>query len=192
MNIDFLVSVLNTMKSPTRIHRSKAAHIVLQQPILVEGLVNLTFTTSTKLSIKAAWVLEWICTHHGINYIHPYLTIFTSTISELRLASVIRPCAKICEHLAIAYTSKKDNETKNYLTNSHIELIIETGFDWLLGDQKIAVKAYTMNTLFLLGKTKDWVHTELMHLITSKIIYESKGCEARGRKILDLIDKLRH
>ena len=76
------------------------------------------------------------------------------------------------------------------LTENHINTIIETGFDWLITPQKIAVRAYTMNTLYLFGLEKDWVHPELKHLIETKIIHESKGCKARGKHILGLIAKL--
>ncbi|CAM1340032.1 adenylosuccinate lyase [Tenacibaculum aestuarii] len=189
MNADFLISVLNDVDTAARINREKASNIVLQNPILVKNLVEFTFDVDNKLSIKAAWVLEWICTHHGIEYILPYLEIFTQNISKVHFDSAVRPCAKICEHLAIAHTSKTENKVQQQLTQKHIDLIIETGFDWLITNQKIAVKAYTMNTLYLLGLQKDWVHPELEHVIRTKVIHESKGCKARGRHILELIEK---
>ncbi|WP_431167084.1 adenylosuccinate lyase [Tenacibaculum halocynthiae] len=189
MSIDFLITVLKNMDTPARVNRNNAANIVLEQPELVNFLVELTFDTSNKISIKAAWVLEWICTHHGINNIHLYLDIFTENISKVYFDSAIRPCAKICEHLATAYTSKKENDTKFILTENHIDKIVETGFDWLITDQKIAVRAYTMTTLYLFGLQKSWIHPELKHLISTKIIHESKGCKARGTKILELINK---
>ena len=189
MSIDFLISVLNDMKNPARVNRNNAANIVLAQPNLIKHLVDLTFDVNNKLSIKAAWVLEWICTHHGIEHILPYLDRFTTNISIVRFDSAVRPCAKICEHLANAFTSKKGNKTKTTLTQSHIDAIIETGFDWLITDQKIAVRAYTMTFLYLFGLQKDWVHPELKHLIETKIIHESKGCKARGKYILEMIEK---
>ncbi|CAM1364924.1 conserved hypothetical protein [Tenacibaculum sediminilitoris] len=189
MSIDFLISVLENVDNPARVNRNKAANIVLAQPELIKYLVTVTFDVDNKLSIKAAWVLEWICTHNGIEHIVPYLTIFTKNISKVHFDSAIRPCAKICEHLATAYASKEVNLTQQKLSKNHIDLIIEAGFDWLITDQKIAVKAYTMNTLYLFGLQKDWVHTELEHLIRTKVVHESKGCKARGKKILELIEK---
>lgn len=189
MSIDFLISVLNDMKNPARVNRNNASNIVLEHPKLIKHLVYLTFDVNNKLSIKAAWVLEWICTHHGIAHLHPYINVFVESISKVHFDSAIRPCAKICEHLATAYISKKENETKVILTLQHIDIIIETGFDWLITDQKIAVRAYTMTFLYLFGLQKGWVHTELQHLISTKIIHESKGCEARGKYILKMIEK---
>ncbi|SEB40509.1 hypothetical protein SAMN04489761_0501 [Tenacibaculum sp. MAR_2009_124] len=190
MKSDSLISILNDVVNASKVNRTKAANIVLNDETLFKELVNFVFQVENKLSIKAAWILEWICTHHGIDYILPHLDIFTKSISTLKFDSAIRPCAKVCERLAMAYDSKNDNNTKTSLKESHINLIIETGFDWLISDQKIAVRAYTMNALFLFGKEKDWVHPELKHLITSKIIHESKGTKARGTQILYLIDKL--
>lgn len=189
MSVDFLITVLNNMDNPARENRKTASNIVLQQPNLIKKLVDLTFDVDNKLSIKAAWVLEWICTHHGINHIILYLDTFTQNIQKVHFDSAVRPCAKICEHIAKAYTSKKENLIKKALTQKHIDLIIETGFDWLISQQKIAVKAYTMQTLYLFGRSTDWVLQELDHVIRNQVIHESKGCEARGRKILALIKK---
>ena len=159
----------------------------------MEPLVEITFMIEDKVSIKASWILEWICTHHDLNLILPYLDYFTESIGSLELDSAIRPCAKVCEHLAVAYTHKKDNLVKETLKSEHIERIIETGFDWLITPQKIAVRAYTMNSLFLFGtlEGKDWVHPELEHLIRTQIIHESKGCKARGKHVLEQIAKFR-
>ncbi len=189
MNSDSLISILNDVVNASKVNRTKAANIILNNENLFKELVKFVFNVDDKLSIKAAWILEWICTHHGIDYILPHLNYFTKNISKATFHSVKRPCAKICEHLAMAYTSKKDNNSKSYLKNKHIDLIIETGFDWLISQEKIAVKAYTMNTLYLFGLKKKWVHPELKHLISSKVIHESKGCEARGKHILYLIEK---
>ena len=56
---------------------------------------------------------------------------------------------------------------------NHIDTIIETGFDWLITPQKIAVRAYTMTFLYLFGLEKNWIHPELKHLIETKIIHET-------------------
>ena len=180
------------MENPKRENRQRVANIVLENQNLIKELVSITFDVENKLSIKAAWILEWICTHHHLNWIIPYLDEFSSQISNVKFDSSIRPCAKICEHLATAYYSKNENEIKQSLTTIQIDTIIETGFDWLITPQKIAVRAYTMTFLYLFGLEKDWIHPELKHLIESKIIHESKGCKARGKHILQLIEKHRN
>ena len=189
MSKDFLISALQSMENPKRENRNKVANIVRDNKDLFKHLVSITFMVDDKISIKAAWILEWICTHDNLNCMLPHIDEFTENISRVHFDSATRPCAKICEHLAKAFTSKKENEFKNSLTTKHIDTIIETGFDWLITPQKIAVRAYTMNALYLFGLQKDWVHPELEHLISTKIIKESKGCKARGTFILAMIKK---
>ena len=186
---DFLIDHLNNMANPKRENRQIVANIVLEDQNLFKELVAITFKVDKKISIKAAWILEWICTHHHLNWIVPHLEEFSEKIALLKFDSAIRPCAKICEHIATAYYAKSDNLIKNKLSQTQISAIIETGFDWLITPQKIAVRAYTMNVLYFFGLDKDWIHPELKHLIETKIIHESKGCKARGKYIINLIEK---
>jgi len=188
MGTDYVIAILNDIENAARIHRKKAVNIVLDQPELFEDVLKVVFDVDNKYSVKAAWITEWVCTHQGLDLLIPHLDYFVNNIQYLHFDSAIRPCAKICEHIAIAYTSKKESLVKEFLTPQQVDTIIETGFDWLITPQKIAVRAYTMTTLYLFGLQKDWVHPELKHLIQSKIIHESKGCKARGRKILELIN----
>ena len=188
-NLHFLTEQLNNMENPKRENRQRVADIVMGNQNLFKDLVTLTFKVDDKTSIKAAWILEWICTHHHLNWIIPHLDEFSNNISTLKFDSAIRPCAKICEHFANAFYASKENEIKQNLTNTQIDKIVSCGFDWLITPQKIAVRAYTMNTLYLFGLERDWIHPELKHLIETKIIHESKGCKARGKHILGLIAK---
>ena len=190
-NLHFLTEQLNNMENPKRENRQRVADIVMENQNLFKDLVTLTFKVDDKTSIKAAWILEWICTHHHLNWIIPHLDEFSNNISTLKFDSAIRPCAKICEHFANAFYASKENEIKQNLTNTQIDKIVSCGFDWLITPQKIAVRAYTMNTLYLFGLNRDWIHSELKHLIETKIIHESKGCKARGKQILELIAKRR-
>ena len=160
MSKSYLVEQLNNIENAKRDNRQRVANIVSDNLELVPFLVDLTFEVDDKISVKAAWILEWVCTHNDLNLILPHLDKFTKNIYELTFDSAIRPCAKICEHLAVAYTNNKENLTKEYLKEEHIERIVETGFDWLITPQKIAVMAYTMTRLFLLGLSKDCVHPE--------------------------------
>ncbi len=190
MSIDFLTSELENIANAKRENRQRVANIVCEQKELFGPLVEITFDVANKTSIKAAWILEWICTHNDLHLIVPHLDMFTSGLKNLTFDSAIRPCAKICEHITTAYY-KNDPVFRKALLENHMQKIIEAGFDWLITDQKIAVRAYTMATLYLFGKDHEWIHPELEHLIRTKIIHESKGCKARGRHILELIEKHR-
>ena len=185
----YLTEQLNNMQNPKRENRQRVANIVLENQKLFSELIAITFDVENTVSIKAAWILEWICTHHHLNWMIPHLDEFTEKIATVKFDSAIRPCAKICEQLATAYYSKIENNIQKKLTILQIETIITTGFNWLITPQKIAVRAYTMTTLYLFGLEIAWIHPELKHLIETKIIHESKGCKARGKHILNLINK---
>ena len=189
MSINYLTQELNNIENAKRENRQRVTNIVLDNKDLMQDLVDITFDVNNKISIKAAWILEWICTHHTINLILPYLDKFTLNIKKLQFDSAIRHCAKICEQLAAAYHKRQNFEVLEKLNSQHIDAIIETGFDWLITPQKIAVRAYTMHTLYLFGLQKKWIHDELKHLIETKIIHESKGTKARCEHILALIEK---
>lgn len=187
MNREFLISILQNIENAKRSYRNEAALKIINAPDLFPYLINETFNVKDTLSIRAAWTLEWICTHNGLYLLLPHLDIFTKNLHQLYFNGSIRTCSKICEHISIAYTSKKEHPIKSTLTKKQIDNIIEVAFDWLITPQKIAVKAYTMNTLYLLGLQIDWIHPALETIIRKDVIHQSKGCEVRGKKILKLI-----
>ena len=185
---DQLIHLLEKVENAKRENRDSVAIIVQRDEKLFAELVFKVFDVNDKLSVRAAWILEWIITHYNLLQLLPHIDYFCKHLSTLQHDSAIRPCAKICEKLATGYI--KDNvDIKKALTKKQVDQITEVGFDRLITPQKIAVKAYTMTTLYLLGLEKDWVHPELEHLIRTKIIHESKGCKARGRHVLELIEK---
>nr|WP_139000525.1 adenylosuccinate lyase [Hyunsoonleella aestuarii] len=168
-----------------RLYYSK---MLQEKPNLIPSLLDILFRVDDKISPRATWVFEFMC-NEDITIIAPYLDTFTANIKNVHLDSAVRPIAKICEFLAKAYTSKTDNYIKLILTETHKERIIETCFDYMINDEKIAPKAYSMNTLFLLGKEYDWVHPELALILERDFHLQSSGFKARARHILKKIKK---
>lgn len=193
MSTEFLREQLHSINNAKKVNRERVANIVCNNSELLKPLVDSTFKVEDPISIKAAWVLEWICIHKNLELIFPYLNQFIDNLQKLRFHSAIRPCAKICEALAIQRVSNKNIELEKELTPKQIEQLIETAFDWLLTPQKIAVRAYSMHTLYLLGTLpgKEWIHPELENLIRTKIIHEGKGCKARGKHLLKKIESFK-
>lgn len=188
MNKAYLIEQLKKMGNAKRVNRNRLANLILENPELLPFLLEISFEIENKLSIKAAWTLELVL-EQKIDWLSPFLTYFTQTIGKVKFDSAVRPMSKICNFIAIAYNSQKDSLTKEFLTKKHIDLIIETGFDWMISNQKVAVKAYTMNALFLLGKNYDWVHEELKLIIQQNITKETAAYKARGKMTLQLINK---
>ena len=187
MNKTDLIIALDKINAK-RVNRLSVAKLVLNNKELFPYLLELTFDFDNKISIKASWVLEFVC-NEKLEWLFPYLDDFTQNMAKVTFESAIRPVSKISGFLASVYTSKNKSTIKKYLTKEHINIIIETGFDWLIGNQKIAVKVYSMEMLYLFGKDYDWVHQELKLIIEQNITKESSGYQARGKKILRWINK---
>ncbi|MEC3908392.1 adenylosuccinate lyase [Tamlana sp. 2201CG12-4] len=164
------------------------ANLIANNPNLVPKLLEILFRVDDKASPRATWVFEFMCSNN-IESIVPYLDIFTKHMHKVHLDSAVRPVAKICELLAKAYYSKTKNTIQKALTHMHKERIIETCFDYMINDEKIAPKAYSMHTLFLFGQDFDWIHPELALILERDFQMQSSGFKARARHILKNIKK---
>ena len=163
------------------------ANLVINQPELVQPLLDILFDVDDKISCKAAWVFEFMCGEQ-LEAIIPHLDTFTQHVGKVHLDPAVRPMAKVCEYLIKDYYSKKETQIKLALTETHKEKIIEACFDWMINDEKIAPKAYAMNCLYLLGKEYDWIHPELAMILERDFHLQSSGFKARARHILKKIN----
>jgi hypothetical protein len=169
-----------------REHRLKQANMVLDDMDLFPMLIDILFKVDDAVSCRAAWVFEFVCSA-SIEVIVPHLDTFTDNIHRVHLDSAVRPIAKVCELMVKSYYAREDHPIKDHLTAVHKEKIIEACFDWLINDEKVAPKAYSMQTLFLLGKDYGWIHPELEQILSGDFHKESAGFKARARHILRLI-----
>ena len=158
------------------------ANLVINNPDLVPKLFTILFRVDDKISPRAAWVLEFMCSKN-LDAIIPHLDRFINSMHTVRLDSAVRPVAKICEYLVITYYAKENNNIKTSLDASHLEKITEVCFDWMINDEKVAVKAYSMNCLYLLGKDYDWIHPELVTILQRDYHSQSVAFKARSRRI---------
>ncbi len=177
-----------TYVNSSRKNRLKYAHMVMNDLSLLPKLLDVLFMVDDKVSCRAAWVLEFVC-GENLEVIIPFLDTFTNNIHKVTMDSAVRPVAKVCENLAKAYYSKTNNNIKTALQPKHKENIIEACFDWMISKQKVAVKAYSMNTLYLLGKDYSWIHPELKLILERDFNSNSAGFKARARHILKKIKR---
>ncbi|GGI57897.1 adenylosuccinate lyase [Winogradskyella haliclonae] len=187
MTKDQLYKELNYVNH-SREKRLFYANLVIDNPELIPPLLEILFTVDDKISCRAAWVFEFMC-GEKLEAIIPYLDTFTEHMSKVHLDPAVRPVAKVCEYLIKDYYSKTENKIKTHLTQTHKEKIVEACFDWMINDEKIAPKAYAMNSLFLLGNEIDWIHPELAIILKRDYQMQSSGFKARARHILKKIDK---
>ena len=187
MTTDELYKELNYVNH-SREKRLLYANMALNNPDLVPKLLDILFMVDDKISCRAAWVFEFMCGENLAACI-PYLDRFTENMNTVHLDSAVRPTAKICEYLVSAYYSNDDNGIKSALLPKHKEKIVESCFDWMINDEKIAPKAYAMNTLYLLGQDYDWIHPELAMILERDYHMQSSGFKARARHILKKIKR---
>ncbi|MBR9845500.1 MAG: adenylosuccinate lyase [Algicola sp.] len=170
----------------SREKRLHYANLVISQPELIPELLTILFKVDDKVSCRAAWVFEFMC-GEKLEAIIPHLDYFLENIHKVHLDSAVRPVAKVCEYVVTAYYSKTENKIQTALNSKHKEHIVEACFDWMINDEKIAPKAYAMNTLFLLGNHSDWIHLELKLILERDYQMQSSGFKARARHILKKI-----
>ena len=172
----------------SRENRRKYALLVISNPDLIPKILDILFQVNDKISCRAAWLLEFVA-RENLDSILPHLDRFTEEMETVHLDPAVRPVAKICEYLIEAYYHKNNNHTKEYLKAEHRERIIEISFDYMITDQKIAAKAYSMNTLFLLGNEHDWIHPELITILEKDFNSSSAAFKARARHLLRKLKK---
>ena len=171
----------------SREKRLHYANLIIDNPDLIPKLLEILFMVDDKISCRAAWVFEFMC-GEKLEASIPYLDQFTEQMNRVHLDPAVRPVAKVCEYLIKAYYSKTNNKIKTSLLPKHKEKIVEACFDWMINDEKIAPKAYAMNTLFLLGNDIDWIHPELAMILERDFQMQSSGFKARARHILKKIN----
>ena len=180
-----LIELLDTIDH-SRDKRKYFANLIVKNPELLPELLSICAHTEDKISCRAAWALEFLC-KNNLASVLPYLDELLLFIPDVYKHSAVRPMAKIFEYLCIAFYQKKNPEIQKYLTVKHREKITEICFDWLITDQKVAPKAYSMTSLYLLGTEFDWVHPELKILLESSYNSGSAAYKARARMVLEKI-----
>ncbi|WP_299248598.1 adenylosuccinate lyase [uncultured Aquimarina sp.] len=170
----------------SREKRNHFANLILQNPALLPQLLNICHQVDDEISCRASWGLEFLC-KNNLETILPYLDSYIKILPKVHQDPAVRPIAKICEYLILAYYKEKNIEVRKYLTPSHREKITEACFDWLISDQKVAPKAYSMTSLYLLGTEFDWVHPELKITLENNYHDSSAAYKARSRMILKKI-----
>ena len=158
-----------------RLNREFIRDYVFQNPDKLQYLMQIGYNENDKIHVKACWSLELIF-ELKLELLFPYLDDFISKIPVYKNDSAIRPVSKICLFLSKSKTIPlSDNqETK----------IIEACLDWLIQDEKVAAKAYSMRALYNFGKKHPWIHEELKTILSQDYPNHSAAYKAVAREIL--------
>ncbi len=167
-----------------RENRLKAAQDVLENPDLFGELVSICFTPSDKNNHKACWILEFV-SYEELLWLQPHLDFFCSNLKILKDESSLRPIAKVTQLLVKSHYKKNENGIQ--LSEENLQDCIEASFDWLINDTKVATKAYSIRTLYILGNYYDWIHPELKVIIDKDFGDHSAAYKAVAKEVLKKI-----
>lgn len=169
--------------------RTKAVALVVAHPELLSEVVKNAFDTN-KNHVKYCWWLEFLNRKY-IEKLCPYINEIINGSGKLTNDSAIRPIAKIIETFVLNTYGKNPSVTVvNVMTIAIKELMVSRSFEWLIDEKlNVAAKAYSMTSLYYLGKDVSWVHNELQMVIEQNYAAGSAAYKARARMVLDRLKK---
>lgn len=179
-NLEFDIEKVNHSMAS----RAEAVVLVVNNIELLPELIVKAFSDD-KNHFRYCWWLEFLNRQH-IEILCPHITGLLKGAAHLTNDSAIRPIAKIIENFALNYYSKQPNKVVQQMMTPLVrKKMVELAFQWLIDEQlKVAPRAYSMTSLFQLGKDIDWVHTELKLVVEQNYASESVAYQARARMIL--------
>ena len=180
-----LITTLTTLKA-YRAPRLSLTHWVLEHPESFPELFSLCFNDASDISYKATWILEFVCAEQ-LSLLYSHLDDFFIKLPLTKKDQALRPLAKVCQMLALAYYKEKDATLIKILNSTHKEQWIDCMFDWFITDKKVACKVYGMTSLVYLGTEFKWIHPELKSIISQNIHEEQPAYKAKGKFVLKQI-----
>jgi hypothetical protein len=167
-----------------RENRLKVSREILENPHLFKELISICFSPEDKNNHKACWILEFV-SYEALLWLQPHLDFFCSNLKILKDESSLRPIAKVVQLLVASHYKKEQN--KICLSDENLQDCIEAGFDWLINDVKVATKAYSIRTLYMLGNHYDWIHPELKVILDKDYGDHSAAYKAVAKEVLKKI-----
>ena len=169
-----------------RENRLMAAQYVLENQHLFGELVTICFSPEDKNNHKACWILEFV-SYEELIWLQPHLDFLCSNLKVLKDESAIRPIAKVVQLLVKSHYKKNDDSI--LLSEENLQDCIEASFDWLINDVKVATKAYSIRTLYVLGNHYDWIHPELQIILNKDYGDHTAAYKAVAKEVLKKIEK---
>lgn len=182
---DFIKALENS--TAHRPVRDQLSTEVLQDPELYIVLIKKALDPTDKNHYKACWTLELVL-EQKIDWLANYLEDFCKMLPSFSHDGAIRSISKICMFTG-KHHLKLRKRNQDFLTEKQVQYIIETCFDWLINDTKVASKVYAMRTLFEFGKLHQWIYTELKEILPKDFISHSPAYHAAAKEILQKIAK---
>ena len=162
--------------------RYSNADYVLSNRNLFPDLIAVAFTVSDRNHRQALYILD-SALESDLLLLSPYLDQFCRLLAAYSDDGAIRSVSRICLFLSERHSKS------GLLSESQSQAIAEQCFDWLIGDFKVAAKAYAMYALYELGKSQPWIYPELPSILHKDFAGHSAGYRAAAKKVLRLINR---
>lgn len=180
MSSDFIRKL--EISTAHRQSRESMSDSVSANPELLPVLMAVVLDIQNKNHYKGCWISELVFENH-IDWLIPYLDTFCKTLSSYSHDGALRSVSKICLFSA-TYHLRKKKSGEVFLTDEQLELMMESCFDWLISDQKVATKAYAMRALYAFGKINDWIYPELKTILVQDYPNHSAAYQGASKEIL--------
>ena len=164
--------------------RTEAVALIVKYPEILPEVIKRAFNNE-KNHFKYCWWLEFLNRQY-IEMLCPHIHKILKGATKLTNDSAIRPIAKIIETFVLKTYGKDPSSTVvDVMTLNVKELMVALSFEWLINEKlNVAAKAYSMTSLYYLGKDVSWVHEELQMVIEQNYAVGSAAYKARARMVL--------
>ncbi|HEX8270712.1 MAG TPA: hypothetical protein VF581_12530 [Flavobacterium sp.] len=165
-----------------RSSRDENSQLILANPHLLADLLEVCYELKNPHHHKACLILELIMVE-DVKLLEPYLSEFCDMLPLWKQDGAVRAVAKIC-YLAVKQHRKAVKSNEEFLSDHQLQQLTEICFDWLIGNTKVAAKAHAMRALYEIGKLQDWIHPQLLEIITKDYAEQSPAYRAVTKEIL--------
>jgi hypothetical protein len=153
------------------------ADVIGNNPERFEILIELFMSSDARTCQRASWVLGH-CTDNYPDMIIPYLPVLVKNLFNTPEDAVKRNTLRAMQEIEIP--EELWGET------------IEIAFQFLMGNEAIAIKVFAMTVLYNLCLKIPEIREELRVVIEDQLPYGSAGFQNRGSKLLVKLDKLKN
>lgn len=160
--------------------RNSIRDFVVENPEHLGELVAFATDLTNRNHYKAVWIIEMLVETHT-QMLLPYIDRICETMPKCKHESAIRGMSRTAYFLS---TSKVIS-----LNENQKEKLIEICLDWLIGDAKVAPKAYAMYTLGHYAQKEEWLKDELTTIINKDFYAQSAGYKAAAKEVLRKINR---
>lgn len=161
--------------------RDEISGMVINDLSLLPEMMAMALDVTDKNHHKACWSLELVM-EENIRWLQPYLEDFCNRLTAYKHEGALRSVSKI-----VMFAVAEEDNHPGSLTPAMRQQITEACFDWLIGDIKVATKAYAMRALYSLGKKENWIYPELKIILQQDFPHHSAGYKAAAKDILKKI-----